>query len=94
VRLGESVRDSGHPGGDGSQNPPLARFQERHYTVGEIAEMWNLSVDVVRKLFQNEPGVFGFGNDRSRGRRGYHTVRIAESVVERVYRRHCNPVVS
>jgi hypothetical protein len=32
---------------------------ERHYAVAEIAEMWNLSADKVRELFENEPGVTG-----------------------------------
>jgi len=31
---------------------------ERHYAVAEIAELWNLSPDKVRELFENEPGVF------------------------------------
>ncbi len=74
-----------------SAQTPLARFQERHYTVAEIAKIWNLSRDVVRKLFENEPGVFVIGNDGSRSKRGYHTLRIPESVAERVHRRSCNP---
>ncbi len=74
-----------------SSERPLARFQERHYSVAEIAEMWNLSRDVVRNLFQKEAGVFVYGDDRSRSKRGYHTIRIPESIVERVYRRSCNP---
>ena len=34
---------------------------ERHYAVTEIAEMWNLSPDKVRELFENEPGVLVLG---------------------------------
>ncbi len=34
---------------------------ERHYAVAEIAEMWNLSPDKVRELFENEPGVLVIG---------------------------------
>jgi len=67
------------------------RFRERHYTVREIAETWNLSPDYVRKLFDGEPEVFKPGNDGTRTKRGYHTLRIPESVMERVYRRLCNP---
>jgi len=42
---------------------------ERHYAVTEIAEMWNLSVDKVRELFENEPGVLVIGEriPRTRG---------------------------
>ncbi len=77
--------------GEGSQKAAPARFQERHYTVAEIAKLWNLSRDVVRKLFENEPGVLVIGNNGSRSKRGYHTLRIRESVAERVHRRLCIP---
>ena len=36
-------------------------FAQRHYTVTEAAEFLNLSSDVARKIFQNEPGVFVLG---------------------------------
>jgi hypothetical protein len=68
-----------------------ARFQERHYAVAEIAEIWSLSRDVIRKLFDGEPGVLVIGNDGTRSKRGYHTVRIPESVMERVHRKLSNP---
>jgi hypothetical protein len=29
----------------------------RHYTVKEIAKIWNLSADTVVRIFENEPGV-------------------------------------
>lgn len=74
---------------DRLQEASTARYQERHYTVAEIAGLWKLSPDVIRKLFENEPGVFVIGTDGSRSKRGYHTLRIPESVVERVHRRSC-----
>ena len=76
---------------DHSDPAPLARFQERHYAVAEIAELWNLSLDVVRKLFEREPGVLVLGDHGSRSKRRYTTLRIPQSVVERVHRRLCNP---
>ena len=36
-------------------------FAEHHYSVGQIAEMWGLSTDAVRKIFQEEPGVLVLG---------------------------------
>jgi len=33
-------------------------FTEQHYAVSQIAELWNLSHDVVRRLFEREPGVW------------------------------------
>jgi len=63
-------------------------FAERHYTVAEVAAMWNLSPDKVRRLFENEPGVVVLGDEAPhRGKRRYRTLLIPESVVERVHRR-------
>lgn len=60
---------------------------ERHYAVAEIAEMWNLSADKVRDLFEREPGVLVIGEQQPRNKRRYTTLRIPQSVVERVHHR-------
>jgi hypothetical protein len=65
-------------------------YAERHFSPAEIAAMWNLSEDAVRKLFQNEPGVLVHGHQGSRTKRRYTTLRIPTSVVERVHRRLSN----
>ncbi|HXJ93079.1 MAG TPA: hypothetical protein VMT20_09380 [Terriglobia bacterium] len=65
--------------------------QERHYSVAEIGELWNLSPDAVRKLFKREPGVIVIGDPAPRGKRPYRTLRLPQSVVERVHRRLRNP---
>lgn len=67
--------------------PSAERFALRHYTVGEIAKLWSLSDDAVRKLFENESGVLAIGGSRSGRKRRYVTLRIPEDVVERVHRR-------
>jgi hypothetical protein len=65
-------------------------FAERHYIVAEISQMWQLSPDSVRRLFEREPGVLVIGGDMTkRGTRRYRTLRIPESVAERVHRRLC-----
>ena len=51
---------------------------ERHYSVEELAECWNMSDDFVRRLFLDEPGVVVFYN-QSPGRRVYRTLRIPVS---------------
>jgi hypothetical protein len=61
-------------------------FEERHYTVAEIAEMWKLSKDAVRRLFCKEPGVLTLGNPTNGRKRRYTTLRIPQSVLERVHR--------
>lgn len=60
---------------------------ERHYTVDEIADVWKLSHDKVRRLFENEPDVLVLENHSSFSKRRYRTLRIPESVAARVYRR-------
>ena len=61
----------------------------RHYTVKELAKIWNLSDETIVKLFESESGVFVI-SERRKGyisRRRYRTLRIPEFVVERVHRR-------
>jgi hypothetical protein len=60
---------------------------ERHYAVAEIAALWNLSTDKVRELFDQEPGVLVIGDRNPRGKRRYRTLRIPQTVVNRVYTR-------
>jgi len=66
---------------------------ERHYSLDELAALWNLSADTVRRLFEREPGVLVIERARSRNARRYRTLRIPESVAERVHRRLSNPAV-
>jgi len=60
---------------------------ERHYTVQQIAEMWGLHQTTVRRIFQDEPGVFRLGKTGRRDKRDYVTLRIPESVLLQVYER-------
>jgi hypothetical protein len=69
--------------------PPQTASMERHFSVAQIAERWALSEDTVRRLFENEPGVLVIEPPRRRyTRRRYRTLRIPESVVERVHKTH------
>jgi hypothetical protein len=60
---------------------------ERHYAVIEVAEMWNLSPDKIRELFQHEPGVLVMGDRSPRHKRRYLTLRIPQTVLHRVHNR-------
>ena len=59
---------------------------ERHLTPQEIAELWRVDENTVRRIFIDEPGVLRLGNLSKRGKRSYVTLRIPAAVVERVYR--------
>jgi len=60
---------------------------ERHYAVIEVAEMWNLSPDKVREIFEHEPGVLVIGDRNPRYKRRYLTLRIPHTVLQRVHSR-------
>ncbi len=59
---------------------------ETHFTVQELAQLWRVSADTIRRKFRNEPGVVHFGSFNRR-RRIYDPIRIPASVAERVYKR-------
>lgn len=59
---------------------------ERHYSVDELASIWGVSDDFVRRLFLHEPGVVVFFKHRP-GKRVYRILRVPESVAQRVHRR-------
>ncbi|MDR3676508.1 MAG: hypothetical protein P4N24_13530 [Acidobacteriota bacterium] len=69
---------------------PRADFAQKHFSVAEIATLWELSADFVRKIFINEPGVIVFGDESKPGTRRYRTLRIPESVVAHVHKRLTN----
>ena len=60
---------------------------ERHYRVGELAEMWKLGRETVRLLVKDEQGVI-----RIRlGRKKAHTIySVPESVAVRIHTRLLN----
>ena len=61
---------------------------EPHLTIQQIAALWQLSEDSVRKLFQDEPGVLEIGQgNKPRKRASYRTFRVPQSVVDRGHRR-------
>lgn len=66
----------------------ISLFIERHYSAADLAERWNLSLDTIRRIFQDEPGVVVLGDNGGKpGKRRYTTLRIPESVAARVHRR-------
>jgi hypothetical protein len=68
---------------DVRQDPAL----EKHYSVLEVAKLWSLSENTVRRMFMREPGVVEWGSEETRFKRAYRTMRIPESVLQRVHRR-------
>ena len=69
---------------DSTQEPVAA---ERHYSAAELAALWNLNVETIRRIFQDEPGIVVLQSPVKRGKRPYKTIRIPQSVLERVHKR-------
>ena len=71
----------------GNTFPAGSAFAEKHYSPKEISELWGLSTDSVRRLFQKESGVLLIPsrNPRRSLRPTYNTMLIPESVAKRVH---------
>jgi hypothetical protein len=55
---------------------------ERHYRIGELARMWGLGRETVRKLVKDDPGVIKI----RMGRKKAHTVySVPESAASRIH---------
>lgn len=57
---------------------------ERHYKPAELAKLTSLSSETIRNLFRDEPGVLVIDRPEKMHKRGYCSLRIPESVAERV----------
>jgi hypothetical protein len=57
----------------------------RMYTPHELAELWQLSEQSIRRLFQDRPGVLKIGESNRKGKRGYVTLRIPSAIVEELF---------
>jgi hypothetical protein len=79
---GESHTLHQRPTGSGD-HPAL----ERHYRIGELAEMWKLGRETVRLLVKEEQGVIKV----RLGRKKAHTIySVPESVAVRIHTRLLN----
>jgi hypothetical protein len=67
-------------------SPEQATF-ERHYRIGDLAEMWKLGRETVRLLVKDEQGVIKI----RLGRKKAHTIySVPESVAVRIHTRLLN----
>jgi hypothetical protein len=60
------------------------RGTERHYTPEQVAELWGVHPDTVRRLFAGRDDVLKLGTGES-SRRRYTILRIPESTLHRVH---------
>lgn len=62
-------------------------INQPHYTVDDVAKILKISRDSAARLFRDEDGVVKITRPGSRYKRTYTTLRIPESVLNRVYAR-------
>jgi hypothetical protein len=60
---------------------------ERHYRIGELARMWRLGRETIRRLIKDEPGVIKI---RMGCRKAHTTYSVPESVARRIHTRLLN----
>jgi len=53
--------------------------------VSEVAALWQFSTEKVRQIFRDVPGVLKLATPETLRKRGYITLRIPESVLNRVH---------
>jgi hypothetical protein len=58
---------------------------EQHYSPAELATLWALSPNFIRRVFQDEEGVIVIDRKEKLHKRGYKTLRIPRSVALRVH---------
>jgi hypothetical protein len=64
----------------------MGTAEERHYTPQQVAEMWGLSDETVRKMFAEESGVLKVSASRLlRNTKRRISLRIPASVLQRVH---------
>lgn len=59
---------------------------EKHFTPKELGKLWGFSEDKIREMFREVAGVLKVGTSFRRGRQGYLSIRIPESVAAEIHR--------
>lgn len=60
---------------------------EKHYTVTQVAQMWGVSANTVRRIFRDMPGVLKLSNPRISRRERKHELHLALRIPESLVRR-------
>ena len=61
---------------------------EQHFRISELAELWRVGRETVRKLVKDEPGVIKI---RLRRKKAHTSYSVPESIARRIYTRLLNP---
>ena len=64
-----------------------AHTGEKHYTPKELAALWGMSSDTVRRIFEDVPGVLKIDRPEQLHKRAYRSIFIPASVAAEVHLR-------
>ena len=67
--------------------PTDTTYAEKHYRIGELAELWKLGRETLRLIVKDEPGVVKIRMGR---KKAHTTYSIPESVARRIHTRLLN----
>ena len=68
-----------------TKEPQSRTHAEQHYSPERLADLWDVSANTIRRLFEHEPGVLLLDRPEEMHKRGYRIMRIPESVAARVH---------
>ena len=86
-RFGDPEEATAKPTENRTSAPQAHAAFERHYRIGELAEVWKLGRETVRLLVKDEQGVIKI----RLGRKKAHTIySVPESVAVRIHTRLLN----
>jgi hypothetical protein len=83
---GHEIAQAGAPTTTRDSSPEHPAF-ERHYRVGDLADVWKLGRETVRLLVKDEPGVIQI---RLGKKRAHSIYSVPESVAVRIHTRLLN----
>jgi hypothetical protein len=76
---------------DYQQRELVGLAEEKHYSPGDLSDLWGFAPSTIRELFAEEQGVIRIGAPSRRAgrtlKRSYWTLRIPASVAQRVHSR-------
>jgi len=73
-----------------SQSRNTEAWCEQHFTVRQLADLWAMSAETVRRLIEHEPDVMRIGEAETRNKRQYFSYYIPESVARRIHAQACS----
>jgi hypothetical protein len=76
---------AGLPGNHSGSSSLQNQAEEKHFSVNELAALWNLDPDTIRPYFRNRTGVLKIARPETRRKRGYVSLRIPASVAAAVH---------